>query len=308
MEGTGKYLYNMYGLGLVAPFQVPELQQSSNRAKAPDIRICLNRINLPTRPDSKIGKWFSKDGNDCYLNFPRVGKFLISNGTSIAIDPNPGVPVSDVRSILLGSAMATVLYQRGFLPLHVSGVVIENRAWAFSGPSGAGKSTLSAWLTQKLGLPTFSDDIACLDYLREEPVMIAGSNRVKLWKDALNQLSIDDNGLLRDMARFNKFHLIPKAAHNNDPLPLEKLIFLSRSKDGRTTLRERRGAKAIAYAASAAYQPAMGVQILGDEQMFRHATRLARNCAIYDFKRPWDYRHFDAAIESLFEKEHEIQV
>lgn len=302
VQDANHYVYHMYGLTLHAPFEIPELVRSFDTTNAPDITVALDDIQIPSRPDSKLGQWFSKCGTDCYLDYPTVGKFLISNGKSIFISPKSLAPISDVRSVLLGLAMATVLYQRSLLPLHVSGVVVDNGAWAFSGPSGAGKSTLSAWLTQKFSFPTFSDDIACLDYICDQPTLVAGSNRVKLWKDALDQLSMEATELIRDMARFNKFHIIPASPRYQTPLPLHKLIFLSRSKNGNTTVTQRKGAKAVAYAASAAYQPAIGVHILGDQEMFRHAARLARSCAIYDFKRPWGYQEFDKVVELLFEK------
>lgn len=77
-------------------------------------------------------------------------------------DERDGVPARDVRQYLLGMSLGVLLYQRDWLPMHVSALHTPTGVWAFTGHSGAGKSTLGAWLHYTQGWPMISDDVAVI--------------------------------------------------------------------------------------------------------------------------------------------------
>ena len=81
----------------------------------------------------------------------------------IVAEPRQGVPDSNVRLFLLGSAMGALLHQRGLLPLHTNAVEVGGRAFAFMGKSGAGKSTLAAWFHDR-GFRIVADDVCVVGF------------------------------------------------------------------------------------------------------------------------------------------------
>jgi hypothetical protein len=75
------------------------------------------------------------------------------------------LPGSDWRGALpesfYSTVVATMLAWQGMLPLHMSSVVLDGRAWLLGGASGAGKSTLTAELVCA-GAQFLADDLSLL--------------------------------------------------------------------------------------------------------------------------------------------------
>ena len=68
----------------------------------------------------------------------------IRGGREIIVDPLPDADPDLLRSVLLGRIMSFLMRQRGWLPLHASGVVMGGMGVLFMGPPGAGKSSTAA--------------------------------------------------------------------------------------------------------------------------------------------------------------------
>src|SRR6202012_2899502 len=97
--------------------------------------------------------------------------FLIRDGREITVDVLPESDPTMVRVVLLGRVIAVVLRQRGWLPLHASGVVIDDECVLFLGATGAGKSTTAAAF-YRAGHLVATDDVGA--------VRIAGGGRCVL--------------------------------------------------------------------------------------------------------------------------------
>jgi hypothetical protein len=87
-----------------------------------------------------------------------AGRFHMKQGREIVVDPAPGVDPALLRVMLTGRMMAYLLRQRGWLPLHASGVLIAGKAVLFLGASGAGKSTAAAAFHSR-GHQVVTDDV-----------------------------------------------------------------------------------------------------------------------------------------------------
>jgi hypothetical protein len=121
-------------------------------------------------------------------------RIRVSAGVEIMVDASLSSP-AQARDYLLGTAMGAVLHQRGYLPLHANVMEWNGRAYAFAGASGAGKSTLAARL-QAQGFGFLSDDICALSFdAQGRPRAWPGIPRVKLWRDAVAELSMDASRL-----------------------------------------------------------------------------------------------------------------
>ncbi|HEY3838523.1 MAG TPA: hypothetical protein VGL72_18215 [Bryobacteraceae bacterium] len=95
-----------------------------------------------------------------------VAGFHIRNGREIIVDPAAGADFDLLRSMLLGRIVSFLMRQRGWLPLHASGVVVDEQAVLFLGPCGAGKSTTAAML-HKRGHLVIADDLGAVRVVDE---------------------------------------------------------------------------------------------------------------------------------------------
>lgn len=176
----GTFDYSVFGLHVRSHFELPELLAVPSMSE-PDVTIRLGTIAIP--PGSPRGLVPTKEG--LLLNIEGVAKYSITKGSRIIVDPEPGVPIVNVRLYLLGSVMGIVLHQRGLLPLHANCVEIGGRAFAFMGKSGAGKSTLAAWFHDR-GHRVITDDVCVVRFDEEDrPYVNPGLPRLRLWREAL---------------------------------------------------------------------------------------------------------------------------
>lgn len=131
--------------------------------------------------------------------------------------------------MLLGSALALVLHQRGFVVLHASAVAIDGQAVAFLGNKGWGKSTTTAALHDR-GHPLIADDFLAVDLSSgERPDVAPGFPQLKLYADAAEAALGDDPEMLPTL-----HPLFAEKARRTDngfslsSLPLQAIYILER--------------------------------------------------------------------------------
>jgi hypothetical protein len=100
------------------------------------------------------------------INAQADSRFHVKQGREIVVDPGPGADPALLRLLLTGRMMAFLLRQRGWLPLHASGVLLGGQAVLFLGASGAGKSTVAAAFHAR-GHQVITDDVG--------PVRVSGA-------------------------------------------------------------------------------------------------------------------------------------
>jgi hypothetical protein len=141
----------------------------------------------------------SSQGQNIVFELPCNLKFSIRNGCEIVVDAPPEIDFSIVRPHILGSGMAFVLRQRGFLVLHASCVAKGDEAIAFLGGSGWGKSTLASAFHQH-GYRLITDDVMAIQMDTSAPQVIPSFPEVKLLPDAADILQLSDRtALLKPM-------------------------------------------------------------------------------------------------------------
>jgi hypothetical protein len=110
--------------------------------------------------------------------------FLICHGREITVDARLDADAGALRVVLLGRVMAFLLRQRGWLPLHASGVVIDNECVLFLGAVGAGKSTTAAAFHAR-GHLVITDDVGAVRITSQKRCIVqAASPYVRLCDDA----------------------------------------------------------------------------------------------------------------------------
>src|SRR5438874_2667027 len=123
------YRYSGYGFAIDSELEFPELPPGDGE---PDVVIRLGTVpRIACRP--------TLDEEFAFNTL--AGAFHIRGGREIIVDPLPDAAPGALSLVLLGKIMAFLLRQRGWLPLHASVVVVNERAILFLAPSGGGKST-----------------------------------------------------------------------------------------------------------------------------------------------------------------------
>jgi hypothetical protein len=165
------YRYSGFGLVIDSELELPELVPSEGQ---PDILIrrgTVPRVRRKATLEEEIA-------------FNVIGvAFHIRNGREIVIDPNPGVDPGTLRVVLLGRVMAFLLRQRGWLPVHASGVVIDGQCILFLGGSGTGKSTTAAAFHAR-GHLVVTDDVGPVRVVDGHCVVQPVGSRLRLLDDA----------------------------------------------------------------------------------------------------------------------------
>jgi hypothetical protein len=218
-----KVVYKAFGFKIISDISFPELpiQVTSNYENNSIIEIRIDNLEeLKYLLNDKPFEHIVYEENVVF-NIPEVGFFLVKEGTTIIVDPMPGVDEGLLRLYLLGSCMGAVLMKRKILPLHGSGIVINGKVYAIVGDSGAGKSTLAAAFLNE-GFELVSDDIIAVSFSDNSdiPLVIPSYPQQKLWKQSLENLEIESNNLLPIYQRETKFSVPVSTKFSGKTLPL----------------------------------------------------------------------------------------
>lgn len=217
--------YTCYGLIIDSPLALPELLEAdtSMAGKPADVTIMLDDVDPRGLPGGKqLGPFLWVTNESLWLQVPKVARFLISDGTSITIDPEPGIDEASLRVFLLGSALGALLFQRGYLVLHGNAIRIGDQCLVCVGQSGAGKSTLAAGFLLR-GHEILADDVISVD---AHGCALPGFPRIKLWQDTADRLGIDTAGLRRIRPEMEKFNYPLSDRFTNQPLPIRWVYIL----------------------------------------------------------------------------------
>lgn len=289
----------IHGLEIASRLALPELAPGGGE---PDVEVRVGDVPRALSHVTGSGLHWQAATGEFLFHVVGVARYHVVDGRRIVVEPAEADDdkSADIRLYLLGTAMGALLHQRGLLALHASAVATPTGTWAFTGHSGAGKSTLAAWLQQRQGWPSLSDDVIVLDDSGSEPRLQPGPPRVKLWRDALEAMSIAQDGLTRDLMRFDKFHLTTDPASFHSPLPFRALVLIEAAETGETaSLTPLRGRDALAVIMASVYRPELAAWLRQPGDLFLQCSRLARQIVVYRFRRPRSLENFDEALQPL---------
>lgn len=221
-----------------------------------------------------------------------AGRYFVTGGSAIQVEPERGADAANVRLFLLGSAMGALLYQRGLVPLHANAIAVDGRAVAFAGPSGSGKSTLAAWCHDH-GYAVLADDVAALDCRDGDVVILPGLPRLRLWRGALEASGRDARdhppSFVGESA-YDKFDVaLDRVA--GEALPVSAIYLLERGE--RSELLPLTGMSAVEALVANSYRGEF-VRALGmTAEHVRHCLAIARCVPVFRAIRPWGYERLD---------------
>jgi hypothetical protein len=303
-------VYSCFDFRLKSDVPLAELHAAAADDRRPMVVVRLGPVAecLPNASASLEGLQVA--GSTALLTLAGIGRFLISEGREVVVDPHPDVSERTLRLFLLGSVLGILCHQRGLLPLHANAILAGSSAVAFCGPSGAGKSTLAAEF-QRRGFRLLADDVCMVD--ANDPgraVAWPGIPRLKLWADAASRFGHDCAELDRVIEDTAKYHV--PAIRNADarPVPLRRVYLLSRADgDNPPGIARLRGYEAMAAVMANTYRgfclEPMGLQ--GDH--FRQCAAMLASVRVYAARREWGFDCFEREVDGferhLFEKDGE---
>lgn len=283
------YTYNAYNLGICSALPLPELEASAEAGA--DITIQLGRVNWSPPPDAFGSEelCFEVTTDAAHFFWAELGKFTVSGGTAIVIDPRAGVEERLLRLPLLGVILAVLLHQRGCLVLHASAAAVDGEAVIFVGNKGRGKSTMAATLYGR-GHQLIADDVVALSIdERGIPMVLPGFPQIKLYPEAVASLG-ENYELLPELADgYEKRGRRVTDRFARQSLPLRSIYVLGRGPVA--TINQLDPQAALLSLIANSYMSRFGSQLLHDAEASAHlrqCTTLIREVPVYRLERPDD--------------------
>ncbi len=183
---------------------------------------------VPKKIEASIkGVAYQLRKGEALITIPDGSRLHVTNGSQITYQRGPQTGDRDIVLFILGTAWGALCYQRGLIPIHASGNIVNGQVVAFTGNSGAGKSTLAANLARR-GYPFFSDDTLIFDPALEnadgsgKAMCFAGQKQLKLWGDAIAATGTQALDPVRDFAAIDKHYTLPPEPSETRLAPLGK--------------------------------------------------------------------------------------
>lgn len=236
-----------------------------------------------------------KDG--LRLNLPEGGAISVAEGRLIIIDVADDW-LEKAAIFVLGSAMGTVLHQRGITVLHGSAVARDGQALLFTGASGAGKSTLAAALCAR-GHRFVADDVCAITSDGPEPVIHPDGRRLKLWEPSIARLDLAGRRGARIPAFGEKFFMAPPKSLDVSS-PVLVIYALCDAPAGAAVAFHRvQSADAMRVLDADSYRPDLRDFVCSHAERIATAAALTRRIAIYRLVRPRDLAGIDRLVEAV---------
>ncbi len=221
------YEYKAFGLNIHSEIYLPEL--ATKKSDKPDLTIRYGNFDVYSGKSIVEGEYFRVTENSIYRFWDDIGKFKINNGNEILIDPATDVNDKVFRSFILGTVMASLLYQRGLFVIHASAVNLNDEVIAFLGNKGQGKST-TAMTFYLHGYPIIADDYIAVKP-NSVPFVYPGYPSLRLSYKSRTYGYFSQEKLYFNDYEIDKIHVPVINRFSFDKIPLKKLYVLNRGEN-----------------------------------------------------------------------------
>jgi hypothetical protein len=280
--------YFAFGLNFASELELPELGSSDvNTHATPDVEIRLESVAISQTTIGYLGMQICVVPPDIFLDMPDIGRFCVSEGRVISVEPDRRRSMDEIRVYLLGSVLGALFYQRGYLPLHANAIVSEGAAIAFAGPSGAGKSTLAAYF-QNRGFNVLCDDVCLIDFSDDGTGFCwPGLRRLKLREDSLSAFGKTSAEFPKIGEGFDKFSVPITGNQVHGPFSLKR-IYILREPGSQISEDFQRltGSDALNAIVSNLYRRRFG-ELFDPLRMLKQVTVLLQHVEVFAAGRRW---------------------
>lgn len=214
-----------------------------------------------------------------------VGSFYACDGKEVEYSQATGVDRETLELYLNGSTYGAILHQRKILPLHGSSFLHQGRAILICGDAGAGKSSLTASFCLN-GADFLTDDVTPVVFREGKPYIWAMSDRIKLWRDTLEQLEKDETDLHRIYPEVDKYYL-PMTGAVGDFFRLDQIYIIEIKQNGPVEFDKLLGSDKFAAVRSEIYRYEYLQGMPDNEQFyFKYLMDICNNIEICRVNRP----------------------
>jgi hypothetical protein len=298
------HAYWAFGLTIQSEIEFPEMHPFVFEG-LPD--VILDAQGPSTEMDGCVGdrqQYDTTDHNRFELYVKNVAYYRVEYGRLIHVQIHAGADPGAVRLFCLSNAFAALLYQRGQIPLHASGIKIPSGTALFMGDSGAGKSSLLLKLGT-LGWNIFTDDVCVPLQLGVGMDLLVHSSypMIKSWPDTLERLKMDTTAAHRLRKESDKLGIYFNDQFDTAPLK-PQFVFLIEKSDSIDQL-------VVTHLSGKALFSRLSMQVYRGEhlysadrkvKMFQVLAKLASQTTAYAIERPANQDSFDEMALAITQK------
>ena len=276
------YHYCAYGLNIASEIECPQLPAGT--VSHPDVIIRYGEAATELDPTQELVTGHQNGAGGFLLNVNGTARYLIRNGNEITIEPYINADHEAVRLYLLGSSFGVLLHQRGFLPLHGSGIATNRGAVIFVGASGIGKSSLAGAFHRR-GYQALADDVCAINVNSKGAAQVwPAYPRIHLWADALVKLGEEPGDFQRAYYKRDKYEL-PLRNFSMDPATIFAVYAIHLWQDEGIRATDLKGFDKIQELTANTYRLRF-LNAIHLEQHFRQIQTLARQVRVVRVTRP----------------------
>jgi hypothetical protein len=124
-----------------------------------DVEVAFGRVPASLTKAARSGVLWQATGRRFLIRVPGVARYLVHDGRSLVVDPEPDCSPGEIARLLHATPFAVLCHQRGLSVLHAAAASRDGATVLVAGNSGAGKSALLAELLVR-GWRMVTDDVA----------------------------------------------------------------------------------------------------------------------------------------------------
>ena len=289
--------YRAFGLKIGSDLPLLGLETTD---EAPDVLVRRGPLPEWNSDDRTIryGDRFRIRGQQWAVHFkalPFAG--LVQDGNSIRFDADPA---QDEMSSLhvLGSCTGALLFQRGLAPLHGNTVAGPGGAAMIAGRIGAGKSSTTFALLER-DYKLVADDISPVSFEAEDPQVIPGFPRLKLWKSTLDYFGCDSRQFARLRSGADKYHYPVTDRFCSGPQKLNAIYILQPQDAPGVRIRALTGLEKLNALRPHLYKIRFADAVRNWPPLMRKMCRLADAVRVNVVERPRDGVTIKAVAEAI---------
>ena len=293
------YQYILCGLKVESDLAFPELTPWPGAREHPfEIEFRLGPVEQLWGEDEK-GVQFEADGPDkITFHISGAGRILIERGKRVVFDAFSAVDEDRIRLQLIGTIQSMLWYQRGYLPLHASALLVDDRAIAIGACSHSGKSVLAAALTKR-GCPLIVDDMMVVDWSQEVPIVLPGYQKLRLWKDACEQLGLMRDTIAKAHLIRDKFVVETVGSPPQTPVPLTDVLILTDRRGGSLSVHPLGPVQGLQHLLAATHMLDAARALGRHEQIFAGLNSIIGNARIWRATAPQGLQYARATADSI---------